>query len=146
MPPCRIAIIIKLAIKYWLDAAILMCILVTNATIASYEVLKSRKALAALKASLTPEATVKRDGRFVNVDAALVVPGDCALLAAGSAVPADCVVHRGTLQVDDSALTGAYLRLLCHALRSDVSARWVRSTAAAADMDAVVRIQGRSFP
>jgi H+-transporting ATPase len=38
-------------------------------------------------------ATVKRDGQWKNMDATLLVPGDLVLLAAGSAVPADCIVR-----------------------------------------------------
>ena len=42
------------------------------------------------QASLKPSATVKRDGKWQNINATLVVPGDMVLLACGSAVPADC--------------------------------------------------------
>lgn len=104
-----IAIIIELAITNWADAAILIVIQFTNATIGWYETMKSGNAVAALKASLKPEATVKRDGKFINIDAALVVPGDCVLLASGSAVPADCMVNEGRIEVDQSALTGESL-------------------------------------
>ena len=109
MARCRLAIIIELAIENWIDAAILFAIQMTNATIGWYETQKSGNAVAALKASLKPEATVKRDGKFVNMDAALVVPGDCVLLASGSAVPADCIVNDGLIEVDQAALTGACL-------------------------------------
>jgi H+-transporting ATPase len=37
------------------------------------------------------------------------VPGDLVKLAAGAAVPADCEVRSGTVQVDASALTGESL-------------------------------------
>ena len=47
----------------------------------------------ALKASLKPQATAKRDGKWSNINAGLLVPGDCVLLASGSAVPADCLVR-----------------------------------------------------
>jgi magnesium-transporting ATPase (P-type) len=57
-----------------------------------YETTKAGDAVAALKASLKPIATVKRDGKWQNIDAPLLVPGDLVLLAAGSAVPADCRV------------------------------------------------------
>ena len=62
-----------------------------------------------IKASLKPVATVKRDGKWTNIDAALVVPGDLVLLAAGSAIPADCLVNDGTIDVDQAALTGESL-------------------------------------
>lgn len=45
-----------------------------------YEITKAGDAVAALKKSLKPIATVKRDGKFANVDAALLVPGDLVLL------------------------------------------------------------------
>ncbi len=48
--------------------------------------------MSALKASLKPLAVVKRDDKWQQIDAAVLVPGDMVLLAAGAAVPADCVV------------------------------------------------------
>jgi len=59
----------------------------------------------ALKASLKPLATVKRDGVWKNINATTVVPGDLLLLASGSAIPADCLVNEGQIEVDQSALT-----------------------------------------
>ena len=35
--------------------------------------------------------------------------GDLVLLASGSAVPADCVVNHGNIEVDQAALTGESL-------------------------------------
>ena len=61
-----------------------------------------------MQASLKPEATVKRDGEMQSIDAALLVPGDCVLLGSGSAVPADCMVNYGRIEVDQAALTGAH--------------------------------------
>lgn len=89
--------------------AILLAIQFINATIGWYETVKAADAVAALKASLKPLATVKRDGVWNNVDAGGVVPGDLVLLASGSAVPADCIVNEGQIDVDASALTGESL-------------------------------------
>ena len=60
-----------------------------------YETVKAADAVAALKASLKPVSTVKRDGKWQNMDAAFLVPGDMVLLGAGSSVPADCLVNHG---------------------------------------------------
>eukprot|EP01042_Synura_sphagnicola_P001556 gene1556-1802_t len=60
-------------------------------------------------ASLKPIATVKRDGKWSNVDAGTVVPGDLVLLACGSAIPADCRVNHGQIDVDQAQLTGESL-------------------------------------
>ena len=87
-----IAVIIEAAIQNWVDMGILLAIQFINATIGWYETVKAADAVAALKKSLKPLATVKRDGVWDNIDAGLVVPGDMVLLASGSAVPADCIV------------------------------------------------------
>mmetsp|Transcript_3655 Transcript_3655/g.7395 ORF Transcript_3655/g.7395 Transcript_3655/m.7395 type:complete len:913 (-) Transcript_3655:78-2816(-) len=97
------------AISNWPDMAILLAIQFINASISFYEITKAGDAVAALKASLKPLATVKRDGAWTNVDAGIVVPGDLVLLASGSAIPADCIVNEGTIEVDQSALTGESL-------------------------------------
>lgn len=93
----------------WIDAIILLGIQFINATLGWYETIKAADAVAALKASLKPKATVKRDGKWQEMDATLVVPGDLVLLCAGSAVPADCIVNEGRIEVDQSALTGESL-------------------------------------
>ncbi len=104
-----IAIIVEFAIQQWADAGILLIIQFGNATLGWYETVKAADAVAALKAALKPLATVKRDGKWQNIDGTLVVPGDLCLLGAGSAVPADCIVNEGRLEVDQSALTGESL-------------------------------------
>ena len=104
-----IAAITEAAIKNWPDMGILLMIQFVNASLGFYEIVKAGDAVAALKKSLKPLATVKRDGKWATIDAATVVPGDLVLLAAGSAVPADCFVNDGTIEVDQSALTGESL-------------------------------------
>merc|ERR1711871_1191703 len=104
-----IAIIIEYAINNPLDMTILLIIQFANASIAFYEINKAGDAVAALKASLKPEATVKRDGAWKTVNAALIVPGDLVLLASGSAIPADGRVNHGQIDVDQSQLTGESL-------------------------------------
>lgn len=94
--------------------SILLFIQFANAGIAFYEVNKAGDAVEALKASLKPEATVKRDNVWKNIPARLLVPGDLVLLASGAAVPADCRVNpnaqgNATIDVDQSQLTGESL-------------------------------------
>ena len=109
--PCMIwlAIAVEAAIQNWVDMGILIGIQVANGTIGFYESNKAGNAIAALKASLKPEATCKRDGVWKTMDSRLLVPGDLVLLAAGSAVPADCRVNNGQIEVDQAALTGESL-------------------------------------
>lgn len=65
--------------------------------------------MAALKKALKPLATCKRDDKWQTMDATLLVPGDLVLLGAGAAVPADCIVNEGRIEVDQAALTGESL-------------------------------------
>merc|ERR1719399_851371 len=98
---------------FWQPMPILLIIQFANASIAFYEINKAGDAVAALKASLKPEATVKRDGAWKTIDAALIVPGDLVLLASGSAIPADGRVNHGQIDVDQSQLTGESLPVTC---------------------------------
>jgi H+-transporting ATPase len=103
-----------------------------------YETIKAADAVAALKASLKPTATVKRDGSWQNIDAKFLVPGDMVLLGAGSAVPADCLINDGRLEVDQSALTGESLPVTMY--RGD-SAK-MGSTAVRGEVEATVEVRG----
>ena len=85
-----------------------------NASISFYESSKAGDAVAALKASLRPTAVVKRDGQWICISAADVVPGDLVQLNAGTTCPADCRVHGDEIEVDQSALTGESLPVLMY--------------------------------
>jgi magnesium-transporting ATPase (P-type) len=104
-----IAIIIEAGIQNWIDMGILLLIQFANASISFYETNKAGNAVAALKSSLKPTATVKRDGEWKVIDGSTVVPGDTVLLASGSAIPADCRVNGSEIDVDQAALTGESL-------------------------------------
>ena len=52
---------------------------------------------------------VKRDGKWENIDAKYLVPTDVVALNAGAAVPADCTIIAGHIDVDQAALTGESL-------------------------------------
>lgn len=104
-----IAIIIEVAIANYIDMGILLVIQFANASISFYEITKAGNAIAALKSSLKPLATCKRDGTFKEMDATLLVPGDLVMLGAGSAIPADCRVNGSEIDVDQAALTGESL-------------------------------------
>lgn len=114
--PCMIwiAIVIEAILGKWMDMGILLGIQMTNASIAFYETAKSGSAVAALKASLRPEATVKRDDKWIHIDATYLVPGDLVLLSTGAAVPADCRINDGIVDIDQSSLTGESLPVTMH--------------------------------
>jgi H+-transporting ATPase len=104
-----LASIIELVIGNYTDMGILLVIQFSNASIGYYEITKAGDAVEALKKSLQPKATVKRDGKWQEIDTKNVVPFDLVLLASGGAIPADCRVNKGEIDVDTSALTGESL-------------------------------------
>jgi len=109
-----VAALIEICINNYLDMAILLFIQFANATIGFYEISKADDAVAALKKSLKSKAYVKRDGRYDDIDAALVVPGDLVVLASGGAIPADCRTNEGQIEVDQAALTGESLPVIMY--------------------------------
>ncbi|XP_028779230.1 ATPase 9, plasma membrane-type-like isoform X1 [Neltuma alba] len=61
-------------------------------------------------ANLAPKTKVRRDGAFVEQDAAILVPGDIISIKLGDIIPADARLLEGDpLKIDQSALTGESL-------------------------------------
>ncbi len=104
------AAILSGAAGRWDDLAIIGSMLLINAGVGFWEELQADNAITALKAKLALEARVLRDGRWREVDAAELVPGDVVRVRLGNIVPADLrLVGEGFLSVDQSALTGESL-------------------------------------
>ena len=92
----------------WIDVAVLVVLQLLNVLVGFIEELKAGDSIAALRESLKPEATVKREGRVYNIDATTLVPGDIVCLGAGGAIPADCILREGKpIQVDQAAPRGS---------------------------------------
>merc|ERR1719326_473235 len=83
-----------------------MALLFLNGFVGFWEDMRAGDAVAALKASLKPEAQVKREGQWRKIDASLLVPGDRVALASGANVPADCRVGKG-MEEGDTVKTGS---------------------------------------
>ncbi|MBT9567163.1 MAG: cation-translocating P-type ATPase [Thiobacillus sp.] len=89
------------------DAVVILIVVVFNAGLGFYQEHRAEQTLAALKGMLAAHARVRRDGQVVDLDAALLVPGDIVLLEAGDRVPADGrLLAAHALEVDEAALTG----------------------------------------
>ena len=92
------AAFIEWSIGNYPDMGILLFINLANASIGFYETVKAGDAVEALKNSLKPKATVKRDGKWQVCNGTTVVPGDMVLLASGSAMPMEFSM-RSSLEV-----------------------------------------------
>lgn len=102
-----IAVIIKLSLGAFVDAAVIFGVVLLNSIIGFVQEGKALNALEALSRTLKMETTVLRAGEKQRIDAAGLVPGDIVLLASGDKVPADLFLLRSrSLQIDESALTG----------------------------------------
>lgn len=91
----------------YIDAIIILAIVVINAVIGVIQESRAEKAIEALKKMSSPHARVIRNGTETQIDASQLVPGDIVLLKAGDLVPADLrLVEAWEIKAEESALTG----------------------------------------
>jgi Ca2+-transporting ATPase len=89
------------------DALVVLVVVAVNATLGFVQERRAEAALRALRRLTAPTATVRRDGREVEVPAEAVVPGDVLVLHAGDRVAADArLVEAASLATEESAITG----------------------------------------
>ena len=94
----------------WLDAVIILVIVLVNAGISLSQESSAQRALEALRQMSAPQARVTRNHQLCRMDAALLVPGDLIQLEAGDLVPADArLLECVGLKADESAVTGESL-------------------------------------
>ena len=94
----------------WLDAAIILLIVVVNACISISQEDSAGRALEALREMSAPLSRVIRDGVSGRIPAEELVPGDLIELEAGDLVPADArILESAGLRCDESAMTGESL-------------------------------------
>ncbi len=102
-----VASVISAVLGDWIEAAVIMLIVVLNAILGVVQESRAEEALAALKKMSAPESQVMRDGQRVSVQASGLVPGDLVYLEAGNFVPADIrLIEAVNLRVEEAALTG----------------------------------------
>jgi magnesium-transporting ATPase (P-type) len=91
----------------WIDAGVILGVVLVNAVIGFLQEGKAEAALAALARALSTEATVLRSGQRRRIDSVELVPGDIVWLAAGDKVPADLRLLAGReLRTAEAPLTG----------------------------------------
>ncbi|MCU0489129.1 MAG: cation-translocating P-type ATPase [Anaerolineales bacterium] len=102
-----VASLISAVLGDWIEAAVIMLIVVLNAILGVVQESRAEEALAALKKMAAPECQVLRNGQRVSVPARELVPGDVVFLEAGNFVPADMrLIEAVNLRVEEAALTG----------------------------------------
>ncbi len=91
----------------WVDAGVILGVVVINAIIGFVQEGKAERAVDAIRETLTHEALVQRDGKKRSVGVEELVPGDVVFLHSGDKVPADLRIFQSKdLRIEEAPLTG----------------------------------------
>jgi H+-transporting ATPase len=133
------ALVISAVIFHWEDFGIIFALLMLNAVVGFWQEHKADNAIELLKKRLALKARVHRDGKWVEMPARELVPGDVVRIRLGDVIPADIKLVEGDyLSVDQSALTGESLPVEKHVSDVGFSGSVVRQ----GEMDALVVTTG----
>src|SRR5262245_37271689 len=98
---------VKLMVGLWLDAAIILGVVLINALLGFVQEGRAEKALDSIRNLLSGEARTVRSGQTRLIPAEELVPGDIVLLESGDRIPADLrLVDVKSLRTEEAALTG----------------------------------------
>lgn len=98
---------ISLFLRGWLDAGIILAIVLGSTLLGFSQEYRASAAVAGLRRRLALKVRVLRDGFPHTVAATTIVPGDIILLSAGNLVPADgLVLEARDFLVTEASLTG----------------------------------------
>lgn len=104
------AALLSAVMSHWLDLSIIVMLLLVNAGVGFWQEHKADNAIQLLKNKLALTARVLRNGKWIDIPARKLVPGDVVLIRLGNIVPADMSLESGDyLSVDQSQLTGESL-------------------------------------
>jgi H+-transporting ATPase len=103
------SIVLELALHKYDEAGVIAVLLIFNAALAYFQESRAQATLAALKSRLALNASVERDGAWKTVPASELVCGDLVRLSLGAVVAADVHLTGGSVQLDQSMLTGESL-------------------------------------
>lgn len=104
------AAIVSLVVAEWIDATVILVIVVASALLSFWQEYRATNAIEQLRARVTIQTTAIRDGQPQTIPTTALVPGDIVLLSAGSLVPADgLILDAKDCYVNEAALTGESL-------------------------------------
>ena len=98
---------ISLVLQQWVDAAIILAIVLGSCLLSFFQEYRASTAVEELKKSLALTARILRDDVEREVPVSMIVPGDIILLSAGSLIPADgLVIEAADFLVSEASMTG----------------------------------------
>ncbi|MBY0510326.1 MAG: magnesium-translocating P-type ATPase [Rhodospirillaceae bacterium] len=102
-----LAATISLVLQQWIDAAIILAIVLGSSLLSFFQEYRASTAVDQLKKRLALRCRVLRDGVEQTVPVKTVVPGDIILLSAGNLIPADgLVIEAQDFLVSEASMTG----------------------------------------
>ena len=101
------AVIISAFVQEWIDAIVILAIVVASAVITFIQEYSATNAIEKLRSRLSHNVNTLRDGRQRAIPVETIVPGDVVMLSAGNLIPADGVLIEGKdFFVNQAVLTG----------------------------------------
>jgi len=101
------AVISGAALQEYLDAAVIMFIVVANAILGFVQEYRAERALESLKKLSAPTARVLREGKERMIPSQDLVPGDVIILESGDRIPADALLLQAFgMRAEEASLTG----------------------------------------
>jgi H+-transporting ATPase len=103
------SLMLEIGMHKYFEAAIIAGLLLFNAALAFVQEGRAQATLKALQSRLALNASVLRDGKWQTIPATELVCGDLVRLTLGAVVAADVHLISGSVQLDQSMLTGESL-------------------------------------
>jgi len=101
------AALISFFIKRYLDASVILSLVMLNAAIGFIQQYKAEKSIRELKKLIVLKSKVLRDGVLKVINSEEIVAGDVIILRLGDKIPADCRIFQyENLEVNEAVLTG----------------------------------------
>ncbi len=101
---------IKLMLGLWVDASVILGVVLLNSLLGFVQEGKAEKALDSIRNMLSSEARTLREGKLRMIPAEDLVPGDIVYLESGDKIPADLrLIEVKNLHTEEAALTGESL-------------------------------------
>jgi P-type Mg2+ transporter len=98
---------VSLGLSQWVDAGIILAIVVGSSLLGFYQEYRASAAVEELKKRLALTCRVVRDGVEATVHADALVPGDVVVLSAGNLIPADGrILEASDFLVSEASMTG----------------------------------------
>ena len=101
------AAVLSIFLKDYSDGIIILIIIMISAFLSYNHESKANNAVKKLLSSVSVKSSVLRDGKFEEIDNAMLTVGDIINVKTGDMIPADClIIEENSLSMDESSLTG----------------------------------------